>query len=116
MIFGAGFYSFTVGSLANILASLDTKHAHLINKITLTDEFCHEAGLSREIRDKIRKALEYASMKNIFSKKERDGFLSEIPINIRYKVALSMYDGLRAKVPFFKNKESLFIAYFVPLL
>jgi hyperpolarization activated cyclic nucleotide-gated potassium channel 1 len=42
MIFGVGFYSFTVSSLSALLGTLDTKSSHLQNKITFMDEFCAE--------------------------------------------------------------------------
>jgi hypothetical protein len=53
----------------------------------VTDEFCKETNLGRETRDKIRRALEYAAMKNIFSKKQRDEFLAEIPLALKFRVS-----------------------------
>lgn len=63
------------------------REAHLQNKITVTDEFCRETNLSRDLRDRIRRALEYAAMKNVFSRKQRDEFLAEIPLDLKYQVA-----------------------------
>jgi len=40
MIFGVGFFSFTVSSLSTLLGTLDTRSSHLQNKITFMDEFC----------------------------------------------------------------------------
>ena len=67
MVFGAGFYSYTVSSLSSILAGLNTKQSQLHNKITVTDEFCKETNLSQSLRDRIRQALAYSSMKSIFN-------------------------------------------------
>ena len=35
---------------------------------------------------KIRKALEYYSIKNIFSQTEKNNFLNEIPTSLKYEV------------------------------
>jgi len=67
MIFGVGFYSFTVGSLSTLLNSLDTRQSHLENKITFMDEFSKETKLPKILKDKIRRALEYNSFVNVFS-------------------------------------------------
>lgn len=66
MIFGVGFYSFTVSSLSTLFGNLDTKSSHLQNKITFMDEFCAETHLPKQLKDKIRKVLEYNSLVNVF--------------------------------------------------
>lgn len=35
MIFGVGFYSFTIGNLASTISSIDTRAAHLHEKLTV---------------------------------------------------------------------------------
>lgn len=116
MIFGVGFYSFTIGSLSTLLAQLDTRSAHLQNKITFMDEFCEETQLSKQMKDKIRRVLIYNSMVNVFSSKDRDDFLVDIPSQIKYQIAEAMYNGLRSSVSFFRNKDSVFISSFIPKL
>ena len=60
--------------------------SYLNNKLTITDEFCKEAKLDRRIKQKIRKALEYNSAKIIFTQDEKNEFLNEIPINLKFDV------------------------------
>ena len=67
IVVGAGFYSFMIGSISTILSNLDTRNAHLLNKITIMDEFCREAKINKKLRFKLRKALNYISIKSIFS-------------------------------------------------
>ncbi|CAD8104029.1 unnamed protein product [Paramecium primaurelia] len=116
MFFGVGFYSFTVGSLSTLMGTLDTRESHLQSKITFMDEFCEETKLSLQMKHKIRKVLEYNSLINIFSSAEVDDFLSEIPTNLKYQIAQAMYAGLKNRVSFFKNKDSVFISTLIPKL
>lgn len=116
MIFGVGFYSFTIGTLSNLLASLDTRSSHLQNKITFMDEFCQETRLPKQIRDRIRRVLEYNSIVNVFSHKDRDDFLMEIPTHLKYQIANAMYTGLKTRLSFFHQKDQVFISTFIPKL
>lgn len=116
MIFGAGFYSFTLGSLSTLLANLDTRRAHLTHKLMLMDEFCKENKFSKSLKHRVKKALEYISIKTIFSSDDKNQILNEIPTDLRFQIAEMMFNGIFNKIAFFKNKDKCFIANFVPLL
>lgn len=116
MIFGAGFYSFTLGSLSTLLANLDTRKTHLLNKMMLMEEFCKENKFPKVLKSKVKQALEYSSVKNIFSFDEKNQLLGEIPTELRFQIAEFMFSGLSTQIPFFKHKDKCFIANFVPLL
>ncbi len=116
MILGAGFYSFTLSSLSSLLANLDTRRAHLTNKLMLMDEFCKENKFSKALKKTVKTALEYSSFKTIFSSDDKNQLLNEIPTDLRFQIAEMMFKGLSNKIPFFKNKDKCFIANFVPLL
>ena len=116
MVFGAGFYSFTLGSLSSLLANLDTRRSHLTNKLMLMDEFCKENKFPKSLKQRVKKALEYSSVKNIFSNDDKNQLLNEFSTDLRYQIAGTMFSGLSNKIPFFKKKDKCFIANFVPLL
>lgn len=116
MVFGAGFYSFTLGSLSSLLANLDTRRSHLTNKLMLMDQFCKENKFSKALKTRVKKALEYSSIKTIFSSDDKNKLLNEIPTDLRFEIAEMLFEGLSNRVPFFKNKDKSFIANFVPLL
>jgi hypothetical protein len=84
MIFGVGFYSFTVSSLSTLLGTLDTRSSHLQNKITFMDEFCTETHLPKYMKEKIRRVLEYNSLVHVFSSQERDEILLDIPTHLKF--------------------------------
>jgi hypothetical protein len=58
MIFGVGFYSFTIGNLASIINGIDKKAAHLNEKITMLSEFVRRNNLPSEIEAKIKRFIE----------------------------------------------------------
>ena len=73
MIFGVGFYSFTIGSLTSLMSSIDTKEKALAQKIIYINQFAEEAQLPNKMRRRLRKVIEYNATKtgsNIEKKKE----------------------------------------------
>jgi hypothetical protein len=58
MIFGVGFYSFTIGNLASIISSIDTKAAHLNQKVMVLSEFVRKSNLPQEVEIRIKRFIE----------------------------------------------------------
>ena len=82
------------------------------------DLFCHEAFIPPMLKLKIREQLEYHSNKNAFwviEKKHKDAF-KDLPVHMRYEVAMKIHDGAIGKLPFFQTNESTFVASIVPML
>ena len=54
MVFGVGFYSFTIGNLSSFITSIDAKGAQLRAKLQTIEEFArkHELPKDLEIRMK----------------------------------------------------------------
>lgn len=50
MVFGVGFYSFTIGILSSVLAHMDTKSTNLQKKISIMNEFCNEMKISKDLK------------------------------------------------------------------
>jgi hypothetical protein len=80
------------------------------------DEFGKDTRLPKELRLKIKRTLEYNSVRNVFNQYERDEFFKDIPIDLKFEIAEIMHRGVIHKLSFFKNKDSVFIANIVPLL
>lgn len=49
MIFGVGFYSFTVGNLSSLIASMDTKTQQLKKKLNTLNDFSKRIKLPENI-------------------------------------------------------------------
>ena len=54
MLFGVGFYSFAIGNLSTIMATMDTRSSHLRARISALNEFSIEAKLPEDLRLKIK--------------------------------------------------------------
>lgn len=63
MVVGAGFYSYTVGSLSSFLSAIDTRESVLASKLAAVYEFAKETGISNSCRHKIRQAIKYNNYK-----------------------------------------------------
>ena len=105
MIFGVCFFSFTIGSLASIFNRMDSKEAVLNNKMLLIDEFSKEARLSKDLKFRLRHALQYSTDKTGFSWNDKQNIFNELPKNLRYEVAMAMHHGAAKKIPFFRGRD-----------
>ena len=54
MIFGVGFYSFTIGNLSSIMNDIDDKAAKLQDKINALNEFARKTKLPTSTTEKIK--------------------------------------------------------------
>lgn len=59
MSFGAVFYSFIIGSLSSLVASLDAKHAEMNQKVQILQSMKKEFKLPDGLYDKVRKVIKY---------------------------------------------------------
>lgn len=116
MIFGVGFYSFTIGSLSSMISSIDAQQAVLDQKLYTVSEFADESQLDKETKDELREAIIYSSNQNGMSWSEKIDLFNELPRNLKYKIASKIYTGAVNKLLFFKKKDSTFIVQIVPHL
>lgn len=58
MVFGVGFYSFTIGNLSSVLASMDTKSALLKQRLMTLNDFSKKIKMAQPLEFRIRKFLE----------------------------------------------------------
>jgi hyperpolarization activated cyclic nucleotide-gated potassium channel 1 len=116
MLFGVGFYSFTIGTLSSILVNIDTKDNILKNKLIILNEFCNEARIPHELKNRIKMLLVHNSQKNVFSWNDKAEVFSELPANIKFEISNTMRVGFLKDVAFFNNKDDAFIAMIVPFL
>jgi hypothetical protein len=116
MLFGVCFFSFVIGSLSSMMASVDTKANDLANKLSIIDEFTKQAKLDKDLSLRLRHALQYSSEKTGFSWSDKQSIFTELPRSLRYEVALAMHQGAAKELPFFVGKDPMFISQVVPFL
>ena len=67
MLFGVGFYSFTIGQLTSLMSNIDSRSKALQEKMLYVNQLTNEAQLPSETSRKLRKCLEYNANKAGFS-------------------------------------------------
>lgn len=113
---GIFFISFSIGRLASIINTTESKDNLLLYKLAAIDEFCSEAKISKELQNRLRKALRFSTDKQGGSWGQREIILNELPRALKYELALNMFQGAAKKIEFFKTHESALVASIVPLL
>jgi hyperpolarization activated cyclic nucleotide-gated potassium channel 1 len=116
MLFGMVFFSFTIGSLTSMLQNIDTKETVLTNKLAVIDEFSKQSHLGKSIKTKLRNALRYSTDKQGFSWTDKISIFNELPRNLKYEVAMAMHKGAAKQLPFFADKDPVFISSVIPFL
>lgn len=86
MFFGAGFYSYSVGSLSNVIIGLDSRKSSSRKKRLIMDEFCKDNNFTKDFHKKINKAIDYASFKSLFTNDEKTEIFRELPSSMKYEV------------------------------
>lgn len=99
------FYTFTIGSLSSFLSAVDTRDSVLAQKMAAVNEFIKETNFSGEIKQKIWQAIKFSNRKLGAVWSDKNSLFKELPKNLRYEVALSMYGGIAKQLPLFKDKD-----------
>ncbi len=86
MIAGAGVFSFTVGNLSTVFANFDTQASGLEMKLEKLSNFCQGARLSPELREELKKHIQYTSRKSLFTGAQRQTILSEFSPQLKSQV------------------------------
>jgi hypothetical protein len=58
MIFGVGFYSFTIGNLSSVLATIDNKSAILKQKLLTLTDYSRKIAMRKDLECRIRHFIE----------------------------------------------------------
>ena len=65
MMVGAGFYTFTIGTLTSVVYNRDSRKNHLNNRLNNIDTFCKHINIEKRLRDKLKKTVKFSSQRKI---------------------------------------------------
>lgn len=116
MATGIFFISFSIGRLASVINTTESKDNLLLHKLAAIDEFCSEADINKDLQSKLRKALKFSTEKQGGSWGQKEIILSELPRGLKYELAMNMFQGAAKKIRFFESHEQALVASVVPLL
>ncbi|CDW89227.1 cation channel family protein [Stylonychia lemnae] len=115
MIFGVGFYSFTIGNLSQIIASIDTQSALLSQKLSILSEFSKRTNLPTDVMFRIRRHLENNN-KHQNNLEEQEKLLNDLPAALRSEVVKHTHGEIIQKINFFREKTPDFLWAILPAL
>ena len=82
MIIGIGFYSYTIGNMTNLIASMDISSEELQQKLAVLKEFKKRTRMPNRLFLKIKRHLENNS-KTENSSALQDKLLNDLPLSLR---------------------------------
>jgi CRP-like cAMP-binding protein len=114
MVIGVFLYSYIIGSLTNLLSNLDLREAKLTRKLDIVNRLHREyPNIKENFYKKITSALEY-NHKN--SKLNIDFLLADLPLTLKSKLLIVIYQKELQSNTFFEDKKTDFVAFIAPLL
>jgi potassium channel len=108
MIFGIGFYSYMIGNMTNLIASMDSSSEELMLNISILKEFKKRTRMPNRLFVKIKRHLENNSKaSNNFTL--QDKLLNDLPLSLRSQVIACTHGMIIDRIHFFKNKNQDFL-------
>lgn len=115
MLFGIGFYSFTIGNLSQIIASMDIRSELLGQKLNTLQEFTKRTTMPQSLYIKIRKHLE-SNSKFTSTVDHQEKLLHELPSSLRSEVIKHTHGEIIQKINFFRDKDPDLLWAVLPIL
>ena len=97
MMMGVSFYSFLIGSMSSFLNVIDAKGHLIAEKFMVINEFCKQAQIDPELKEKMKKSLEYRTKNYYFSLFEKNSLLENVPYALRYEARNCVYLPYRSE-------------------
>lgn len=116
MVFCGVFYSSQVSKLTSYVSSLNKESKKLNTLLDIAYEFFNEYNIKKNLQDKITTSINVLSQsgKNKLSNKQE--LLSELPLTMRIEITTEISKNIMEIIPFFADKDSVFVAAVLPLL
>ena len=114
MIIGIFLYSYIIGAITNLLSNMDLREAKLARKLDIVNRLHREyPNIDKELYKKLTIALEY---KHKNSKSDIDSLLNDLPLSLKSRLLIVIYQKELQGNKFFESKRMDFVAYIAPLL
>ena len=100
MVFGVGFFSFTIGNLSSVLASMDTRSAILKQKLVTLSNYAKKINMPQPLDLRIRKFLEDNNNDQV-SLEDQERLLHELPPSLKSEVVSHTHGNIITCIRFF---------------
>lgn len=113
MVFGVGFYSFTIGNLSSFITTIDAKGAQLRAKLQTIEEFARKHDLPKDLEIRMKSLT---TNQNEITKHDQKKLLQELPSSLRAEVVNHIHADIIKNITFFKDKGAEFLYASLPLV
>ena len=113
MIIGVLLYSYTIGSLTNLISNMNLRKAELNRKLEILNQLARKHKLSKLFFKKLTKAIEYEYQ---HSRKEVEELLGDLPPNLSKELLIIIHEKMLKNNAFFSDKSANFVAWVAPRL
>ena len=104
MIGGVGFYSYTIGGLASMIADIDKREAQIQTKLQTLSDYVKRTNIPTKIQDKIKLFLNNNHQEQLQSIDQKQLF-DELPSNLRSQIVTHTQGEYVSKIRFFDKKS-----------
>jgi hypothetical protein len=106
MIGGIAFYSFTISMITLFFTSKHNRKTLLEKKIISFEKYVNENRLPSQLRDEIKKFLEYVSHKISYRWDERRrNVIENLPLELKYHFFTEVHREIMLECPFFRTRD-----------
>ena len=106
MIGGIAFYSFTISMITLFFTSKHNRKTLLEKKIISFEKYVNENKLPSQLRDEIKKFLEYVSHKISYRWDERRrNVIENLPLELKYHFFTEVHREIMLECPFFRTLD-----------
>ncbi|CAK89996.1 unnamed protein product (macronuclear) [Paramecium tetraurelia] len=102
MIFGTGFFSYTLGKLSSILENVDKKWVDFERRMHLFNDFSVRVKLPYALKCKVHKYYRNNYLKNVYTSLDPKKLIQELPSQLRNELLMICYKYLIESVTLLK--------------
>lgn len=111
MLIGVISFSFASGALTNYISFQDRENAVCDKKLKVLDKLFVKHAFPQELYTQIKKNVKSNYIKNV---NETSSFVESLPLNMRTRLCLHIYEPVYSKVEFLKTKSQKFLGWICP--
>jgi hypothetical protein len=112
MISGVFFFSYSSGTLTNIISNREAHNQKLQEKTLVLNRIYQQYHLPTELYYQVKNVIAHDTNKS----QEIVDFVEELPITLKHKINQHIYKSTYQKIVFFKGKDLNFITWICPML
>lgn len=112
MIVGVFFFSYTSGTLTNMISNQEAHNKTLNDKIIVLNKIYEQYKLPADLYYQTKGTIEH----NSNSTQDCLVFINELPCSLRHKINLHIYKSVYQSIHFLKEMDINFITWLCPML